>query len=81
MSHVHELQACANRKFTFYGIRPELWWSNLYSKPIGEVSYLNYEYCYWYVAKICFTIYMTNEVDFWHSEVCRVCYTIPIHFL
>ena len=42
MSHVCKLEACTNYIFIFYGIRPE----QLYSKSMGEVSYLNHEYCY-----------------------------------
>ena len=42
-THIRKLEARANRKFVFYGMRPEVWWYNLYSKPMGEVSYLNYE--------------------------------------
>ena len=46
MSHLRKLEARTNCKFMFYGTQPELWWCNLYSKPMGEVSYLNYEYHY-----------------------------------
>ena len=55
-THVRKLAARANRKFRFYGMWPEFWGYSLYSKPMEEVSYLNYEYRYWFVAEICFTI-------------------------
>ena len=29
---------------------------------MGEVSYLNYEYHYWFVAKICFIIWLTKWI-------------------
>ena len=38
MSHVHKLEARTNRKFILYGMWPELWWSNLYSKPRDKLS-------------------------------------------
>ena len=52
MPHVRKLEARANRKIIFYGMRPKLWWSSLYSKPMEEVCYLSYEHRYWPVAKI-----------------------------
>ena len=45
--HVRKLEARTNRKIIFYGMRPKLWLSSLYSKPMEEVCYLSYEYHYW----------------------------------
>ena len=51
-----KFEAPAIRKFLFYGMQPKHWWYSLYSKPMGEVSFLDYEYHYWFVAEICFNI-------------------------
>ena len=40
-THIRKLAARANRKLKFYGMRPELWWYSLYSKPMEEVSYVS----------------------------------------
>ena len=51
-----KFEARAIRKFIFYGMQPKRWWYSLYSKPMGVVSFLDYEYHYWFVAEICFNI-------------------------
>lgn len=51
-----KFEARAIRKFIFYRMQPKRWWYSLYSKPMGEVSFLDYEYHYWFVAEICFNI-------------------------
>ena len=45
-THIHKLEAWANRKFGFYEMRPKFWWCTLYSNPMEEVSHLDYEYHY-----------------------------------
>ena len=44
-THIRKPGARANCKLRFYGMRPNLWWCKMYSKPMGVVSCLGLVSC------------------------------------
>ena len=79
MSHIRKLDASMQILDSYVTEYNQTLVVKFYSKPMGEVSYPNYEYHYWFVAKICFTIWLIKCI-FGIAEVCRVCYAVAIHF-